>query len=137
MKSEIVQLHRYFIKNRSNMADVAIFLLKCCGMDQTVLDYGCRKTKKLIWGMEGKILWLMAAWLPHAPTSHQYTEKTQLNLSNFHLGNRKYFPFRQCLKETRFRSDLTLTIESHLKLTYVHTVSTVPLKNDSTIKNMK
>ena len=72
-----------------------------------------------------------------APTSHQYTEKTQLNLFNFHLGNGKYFPFRQCLKETRFRSDLTLTIESHLKLTYVHTVSTVPLKNDSTIKNMK
>ena len=31
------------------------FPLPCCGMeDRTVVDHGCRKTKKLICGMEGK-----------------------------------------------------------------------------------
>ena len=90
--------------------------------DQTVVDYDFRKTKKLICGMEGKKIVAYGCLTTPAPTSHQYTEKTQLNLFNFHLENGKYFLFRQCLKENRFRSDLTLTMESHLKLTYMSTI---------------
>ena len=42
--------------------------LKCCGMeDRTFVAYGCQKTKKLICGMEGKMLWLMAAHLSPLP----------------------------------------------------------------------
>ena len=39
--------------------------IKCCGMEERmVLAYGCRKSKKLICGMEGKMLWLMVVCLP-------------------------------------------------------------------------
>ena len=42
--------------------------LKCCGLeDRTVVAHDCRKTVKIICGMEGEMLWLMAACLHTLP----------------------------------------------------------------------
>ena len=51
---------RRLICEKHNFNVITAGRLKCCGME----DRKVVEDKKLICGMEGKMLWLMAAWLP-------------------------------------------------------------------------
>ena len=60
-----------FLENRNlhalniSFKNVIIARRRKCGMnDWMVIAYCCRKTRKPIYGMEGKVLWLIAACLP-------------------------------------------------------------------------
>jgi len=56
---------RRWIWENHNFNVITAGRLKCCGMENSTVV----EDKKIICGMEGKMLWLMAAWLPplHKP----------------------------------------------------------------------